>query len=115
MDRCNIRKHGVSFDEMAMFQDPLASSRRWKSHGERREIILGRLRDRRLILVVLCEPSEDRIRIISARPGPPERRKGITNTQDDDLLPEYEFDYGKAQPNRFAERTAVAVTLQDRY
>jgi hypothetical protein len=36
----------------------------------------------------------------------------MTNTQDEDLLPEYEFDYGKAQPNRFAERTAVAVALQ---
>lgn len=36
----------------------------------------------------------------------------MTYTQDEDLLPEYEFDYGKAQPNRFAERTAVAVALQ---
>ena len=36
----------------------------------------------------------------------------MTNTQDEDLLPEYEFDYGKAQPNRFAERTAIAVALQ---
>jgi hypothetical protein len=36
----------------------------------------------------------------------------MTNTQDEDLLPEYAFDYGKAQPNRFAERIAVAVALQ---
>ena len=36
----------------------------------------------------------------------------MTYTQDEDLLPEYEFDYGKAQPNRFAKRTAVAVALQ---
>ena len=36
----------------------------------------------------------------------------MTNIQDDDILPEYEFDYGKAQPNRFAERTAIAVALQ---
>ena len=36
----------------------------------------------------------------------------MTNTQDEDLLPEYAFDYDKAQPNRFAEWTAVAVALQ---
>lgn len=32
--------------------------------------------------------------------------------QDDDLVPEYAFDYGKVQPNRFAESTAVTVALQ---
>jgi hypothetical protein len=36
----------------------------------------------------------------------------MTYTQDEDLLPEYEFDYGKAQPNRFAERTTITVALQ---
>lgn len=30
----------------------------------------------------------------------------------DDLLPEYDFDYSQAQPNRFAGRGAVAVTLR---
>lgn len=30
----------------------------------------------------------------------------------DDLLPEYDFDYSLAQPNRFAGRGAVAVTLR---
>ena len=76
--RSNIKKHGVSFeDAMAMFQDPLARifTDEWKSLGERREIIIGHLRDRRLILVVFCEPSEDRIRIISARPATPREKK----------------------------------------
>lgn len=33
-------------------------------------------------------------------------------TMQDDLLPEYDFDYSQARPNRFAERTAVAITLR---
>ena len=28
-----------------------------------------------------------------------------------DLLPEYEFDYQKARPNRFARKAAITVTL----
>ena len=34
------------------------------------------------------------------------------NETPDDLLPEYDFDYSQAQPNRFAGRGAVAVTLR---
>jgi len=34
------------------------------------------------------------------------------NETPDDLLPEYDFDYSQAQPNRFAGRRAVAVTLR---
>ncbi len=34
------------------------------------------------------------------------------NETQDDLLPEYDFDYSRAQPNRFAGRGAVAVTLR---
>lgn len=33
------------------------------------------------------------------------------NETPDDLLPEYEFDYSQARPNRFAGRAAVAVAL----
>jgi len=47
----------------------------WQSLVERREIIFGHLRDRRLDLVVFCEPSEDRIRIISARPATPREKR----------------------------------------
>ena len=34
------------------------------------------------------------------------------NETPDDLLPEYNFDYSQAQPNRFAGRGAVAITLR---
>ncbi len=34
------------------------------------------------------------------------------NAMQDDLLPEYDFDYSQARPNRFAGRGAVAVTLR---
>ena len=34
------------------------------------------------------------------------------NAMQDDLLPEYDFDYSQARPNRFAGRAAVAVTLR---
>lgn len=34
------------------------------------------------------------------------------NETQDDLLLEYDFDYSQAQPNRFAGRGAVAVTLR---
>ena len=33
-------------------------------------------------------------------------------TDNDDLLPEYNFDYGKAKPNRFAKQV-VNVTLDE--
>ncbi len=52
--------------------------------------------------MVFCESSQDQIRIISARPA--QRKEIMTNTQDEDLLQDYEFHYGKAQPNRFAEQ-----------
>ncbi len=52
---------------MAVFQDPLARifPDEWHSLGERREISIGHLRDRRLVLVVFCETSEDWIRMAS--------------------------------------------------
>lgn len=34
------------------------------------------------------------------------------NATQDDLLSEYAFDYSQAQPNRFAGRATVAVTLR---
>ncbi len=76
--RSNIKKHGVNFeDAMAVFQDPLARifPDEWHSLGERREIINGHLHDRRLVLVVFCESSEDRIRLISARSATPREKK----------------------------------------
>jgi len=34
------------------------------------------------------------------------------NETPDDLLPEYDFDYTQAQPNRFAGRRAIDITLR---
>ncbi|MBK1617618.1 hypothetical protein CKO42_03945 [Lamprobacter modestohalophilus] len=31
----------------------------------------------------------------------------------DDILPEYDLDYSRAQPNRFAGQARVSVTLRD--
>ena len=33
------------------------------------------------------------------------------NSQVDEMLPEYEFDYRKARPNRFAKKASTTVTL----
>ena len=33
------------------------------------------------------------------------------NAMQDDLLPEYDFDYSQARPNRFAGRAKVAIAL----
>lgn len=75
----NIRKHGLSFeDAMVVFADPLAKifPDEWHSLGERREIILGHARDRRLLVVVFCELRNDRIRIVSARQATAKERRG---------------------------------------
>ena len=34
------------------------------------------------------------------------------SSMQEDLLPEYDFDYSQAKPNRFAGQGAVAVTLR---
>ena len=36
-----------------------------------------------------------------------------TNNQEDDLLPEYDFDYRKARPNRFAFKDDQRVVILD--
>ncbi len=35
------------------------------------------------------------------------------NPEPEDLLPEYDFDYSKSRPNRFAGQGKMAVTLDD--
>ena len=35
------------------------------------------------------------------------------NPESEDLLPEYDFDYSKSRPNRFAGQGKMAVTLDD--
>lgn len=68
----NLKKHRLRFDDIIhVFADPLARIFVDESHseGERREIIIGHLPDRRLVLAVFYEVATDRIRIISARPA----------------------------------------------
>lgn len=36
-----------------------------------------------------------------------------TKIEDDDLLPEYNFDYSKAKPNRFAQQKVINVILDE--
>ena len=65
----NLRKHGISFAEATtVFLDPLARIHDDPDHsiGERREIIVGRSTQGRLLLVSFTERGEF-VRIISAR------------------------------------------------
>ena len=65
----NVRKHGVSFEEAATaFQDPLARIHTDPDHSrhERREILIGRSRRQRLLLVAFTD-RRGRLRLISAR------------------------------------------------
>jgi uncharacterized DUF497 family protein len=110
----NQKKHKVSFEEAAsVFADPLAAIFDDEVHSkeEQREIIIGHSAKNRLLLVSSTERA-GAIRISA----PVEQRKGsvkiMTKTRttkqssesEDDLLPEYRFDYRKARPNRFASR-----------
>lgn len=65
----NMRKHGVSFQEaVSVFQDPLSVTTRDPDHSkdERRFVIVGLSRWRRLLVIVHAECGDD-LRIISAR------------------------------------------------
>jgi uncharacterized protein len=67
----NLKKHGVSFAEVAsVFDDPLHLTADDPSHsiGERRFVALGYSIAQRLLIVVYTE-RKDKIRIISARPA----------------------------------------------
>jgi uncharacterized DUF497 family protein len=70
-DAANRRKHGVSFAEaVGVFHDDDALLIDDPEHslGEERFVLLGRSRDRRVLVVVHCYRSaEAEIRIISAR------------------------------------------------
>ena len=72
----NFRKHGVTFEEAATaFGDPLALFIQDGAH-EDRMLIVGLTSQRRLMVVVHEEASDEEIRIISTRrPTPHERRR----------------------------------------
>jgi uncharacterized protein len=77
-NECNLRKHGVDFEEtMSVFDDIFAViiEDRFHSNSEQREIIVGRSSNGRFLYVVFVE-SENSICIISARKlTPAERRR----------------------------------------
>ncbi len=74
----NLAKHGVSFSEAStVFGDRLAEIYDDPDHSdllERREIIIGKSEDGRILLVSFTERSEN-VRIISAREATPKERR----------------------------------------
>jgi uncharacterized DUF497 family protein len=111
--RSNQVKHGVSFDEAAtVFEDSLAWIFDDELHSieEAREIILGRSIKGRLILTCFTERpgnnpnhqllgcQQRKSKKIMKKP----LRKARVNSEE--MLPEYNFDYTKAKPNRFSGR-----------
>ena len=73
----NFAKHGVSFEEAStVFGDPLSLTIPDPAHsqGEDRSIVLGQSHQRKLLVVVHTERS-DNIRIISARRASRRERK----------------------------------------
>jgi uncharacterized DUF497 family protein len=67
----NLKKHGVSFEEAATaLLDPMAKAREDPdAEGEPRWILLGMSTKQRLISLVYTLRTEDRIRLIEARPA----------------------------------------------
>lgn len=73
----NLKNHGVAFDEaITVFADPLANIFDDPDHSddERRELIIGRSAEQRLLVVSFTE-RERRTRIISARQTTARERK----------------------------------------
>lgn len=66
----NLRKHGVSFDEVSTaFADPLSVAVPDPDHSddETRFLLVGQSLRRRVLVVIHAEQSEADIRLISAR------------------------------------------------
>ena len=110
----NQRKHRVTFEEATtVFADSLAAifDDEVQSQEEQREIIIGHSAEDRLLLICFTERA-GAIRIISARratKGSVEIMKKTRSAKqspgsENDMQPEYRFDYDKARPNRFAAR-----------
>ncbi len=113
--RSNFQKHGATFDEAkTVFDDSLASifDDVWHSFSEQRELIIGLSNKSKLLVVSFTERTDGVIRIISARMATTVEIKNHERTNTEDLLPEYNFDYSKAKPNRFAKKT-INVTLDE--
>ncbi|MEO1237465.1 MAG: BrnT family toxin [Planctomycetota bacterium] len=74
----NLRKHGVSFLEASeVFSDPRVLFEYDEEHSEYEDRFhaIGLSNNLRMLLVVHTEPSENAVRIISARPATPTERQ----------------------------------------
>jgi len=83
--RSNWIKHGVSFDEATtVFDDSLGRIFDDELHStdERREIIMGRSINNRLLVVCFTERPNERIRIINARLRTPKEQKAYEENVD---------------------------------
>ena len=83
--KSNWIKHGVSFDEATtVFDDSLARIFDDELHStdERREIIMGRSINNRLLVVCFTERPNERIRIINARLRTPKEQKAYEENVD---------------------------------
>lgn len=78
---------------------------------ERREIIIGHSESNRLLTV--CFTEETVLSVFSVHARQSERSVKIMRkmqcSESDDMLPEYNFDYSKARPNRFAKGRTVTL------
>ena len=119
----NRRIHGISFVQATdVFTDPLAATFDDDDHsdGEARFITIGSPFFNQ-VLVVSHTARGERIRIISARRATSAERRIYMNKptdllRDDDLRPEYDFDYSKAEIGKFYRgrgRIVVVVPLDE--
>lgn len=116
----NYQKHGVSFNEATtVFGDPLAGTFVDSDHsiGEARLITVGISCTRRLLVVSHTENNHE-IRIISARLATAHERKNMNPEEfNDDLRPEYDFDFSKSVRGKYyreyVENTNVVVLAPD--
>jgi hypothetical protein len=114
----NLWKHGVAFKKAAViFNDPFAVTFEDVDHsyGEQREITYGSTLFNE-VLVVSHTARDERIRIISARHATKaERRKYMTKKsdeiRDDDLRPEYDFDFSKGVQGKYYEPKNTTTVL----
>lgn len=78
----NLKKHDVSFEEAeTVFGDSLARIFQDEEHSlkERRDGIVRRSRQNRLLIISFTERENDTIRIISARETTPKERRKYEN------------------------------------
>lgn len=115
----NVECHGVTFTKaIRVFSDPLCATFHdaWHSDDEDRLITIGSTLFNEA-LVVCHTVRGERIRIISARHATKaERRKYMNDTKNrindkDDLQPEYDFDYSKAERGKYYQGRGPLVIV----